>query len=188
MLCQERLAAQGLAHWEKGTDPDWQEIVKLERAVPAEIDEQVALGELWWELSAEAGTPLKWLYMERAAFWYRRAITKAAGKSNATIDQHRRRVVLERKQSGNAFAPRHPLDSTKIGDHWFKFYPDPIRWHTAVAICEKLGGQMACAETSDENLALAQFLLAQPEAKKTGKIWCVGWVTERGKEWRFPLA
>jgi hypothetical protein len=176
---------RGLVHWEKGSDPDWQELVNLERAEPREIDEQVALGELWWELSGESGTPLKWLYMERADYWYRQAITKAAGKTIATFDQHQRKMVLERKHSGNAFAPRHPLDSTKIGDHWFKFYPDPIRWHTAVAICEKLGGQLACPETPDENLALAQFLLAQPEARKTGKIVCWLGATDEEKKGDF---
>ena len=177
--------SRGLALWEKGADPDWQELVNLELAESKETDEQVALGEQWWEISGEAATPLKWLYMERADFWYRQAISKATGKTSATIDQHRRKVALERKHSGNAFAPRHPLDSTKIGDHWFKFYPDPIRWHTAVAICEKLGGQIACPKTPDENLALAQFLLAQPEAKKTGKIVCWLGATDEEKNGDF---
>jgi serine/threonine protein kinase len=175
----------GLTHWEKGSDVALQELAKLELAEPKDSEKQVALAERWWELSEKTSTPQKWLYMERAAYWYHKAAPKAAGKTKTTIDQRRQKLASERKLSGNAFAPRHPLDATKIGDHWYKFYSDPTKWHMAVAICEKLGGQLVCLETPAENQAIAQFLAGQATARQLTAMNCWLGATDEDKPGDF---
>jgi serine/threonine protein kinase len=158
-------------HLEKGADINLQAIARSEFEPPKEADKQAALGDAWWALFEKAGGPLRWLYMERAANWYRRAALEATGKAKSTIDQRRLKILQERKISGLAFALRHPLDAVKIGDRWYKVYSDPSRWHMAAAICEKLGGSLAIPDSPIKNEGVAQLVLAQTKKSESTMYW-----------------
>jgi len=144
--------------------------VKAEITGPRLADDQVAAGEHWWALADKAAGALKWAYMERAAVWYRRAAATAVGKSRTTLDQRMRVLSQQRKPSAFAFTARHPLDATRVGDHWYKRHPGAMHWQMARSICESVGGTLPMLKTAADNQALAQFLTAT--TKTEDKITC----------------
>jgi hypothetical protein len=162
---------RGEAHLDKGSDAAMQGLTRLQLVNPRELDKQLALADRWWEMYEKTTGPLKWLYMERAAQWYRRVGNRTAGKTKITVEQRRTKMTSERKTSGNAFAGRHPLDAVRIGERWYKFYPSPAGWQQAVDICEKLGGQLVTIESPAKNDAIARFLLSRGGNAENVSTW-----------------
>src|SRR5262249_9786638 len=84
----------GLPRLSKGGDDELKSLASADLAKPAAAEEQVKVGDGWWDLAKakpELGTtPLQ----RRAAFWYQRA---EAGLQGLTRDrvQERQKLVLE---------------------------------------------------------------------------------------------
>ena len=107
--------------------------------------------------------------------------------TNALVnDALRLKLVQERRNSGYAFAQRHPPDAVKVGDRWYKFYADPTRWHLASTICEKLGGSLAIVDSPAKNDAVARLALAQAGKSELVNFWVGG--SDEEKEGEFHWA
>jgi hypothetical protein len=155
----------------------------------------VAVGERWWELSEKEKNPtLKWVFMERAAVWYRQATPAAAaqaaakgsGKGKATIDRRKSLLTQTRKASGGAGGPRRPLDAQKIGDHWYSFYGVEMDWRFAALSCGRWGGSLVQIDTPQENQALGALALGKAGNVENVSFWMGANDREKEGEFRWP--
>lgn len=176
---------EGAAHLEKSTDVVLQAIARQEIDGPKGADQQAALADAWWGLFEKATGSARWIPLERAASWYRRAAPTLTGKAKTTMDQRRTKLTAERKLSNYAFAGRHPLDAVKIGDRWYKFYAEPTRWHLAAGICDRMGGTLAILDTPAKNDAVSQYALSQLTKSEQVTYWIGGSDEDKEGEFRW---
>ncbi len=66
----------GLPHLSKGSDPKLKAMAERERAEVMTAEEQVSLGDGWWEIAEKLPAPAKVAVQQRAATWYRAALAK----------------------------------------------------------------------------------------------------------------
>ncbi len=86
-------------------------------------------------------------------------------------------------------APRPPADAMAFGGHWYKVYDDPnqdLSWHEKKALCEKMGGYLACIESAEEQRFVAELVgdkyvsLGATDEKAEGV-----WVWVNGSPWEY---
>jgi serine/threonine protein kinase len=174
---------EALSHLEQGSDVILQAVAKQEAEPSTDPEKLASLGDSWWGLFEKASGPIRWIYMERAADAYRKVTSVLTGKAKATADQRKLKMIQERKQSGNAFAMRHPPDAVKYGERWYKFYPDAFSWRTAAAICEKLGGSLVTLQTPLVNDQIGQLVLSKAGKSEKVEVWTGG--NDEDKEGEF---
>ncbi|MBS0209702.1 MAG: protein kinase [Planctomycetes bacterium] len=169
-----------------GEDATLAAIADGETAKSHSADELAAQGDRWWGLFEKGEVPVKYLAMERAASWYRRALIASTGKPKATIGQRRQAAAQQRKASALAFVPRHPLDAVPIGGHWYKVYRSGVTWKQAAQFCEEIGGNLVIIDNADENQRVAQLIVASAKGKEERGITWLG-LTDEAKEgeWRW---
>jgi WD40 repeat protein len=73
---------------------------------------------------------------------------------------------------------RYPKDAVRFGDHYYKVYWGRTSWPEAVEECGRQGGQLACAETVEEQEFLAGL-------KGEGKVIWVGGFRNRAGQWQW---
>lgn len=168
----------GLAHLAQGGDAGLKAVALLEQAGPTTPEKQAEVADAWWKLGEreKATAPLKWLFCERAAEWYRRAGYKLDGPARKLAEQRLVQLATIRKTSGAAFATRHPLDAVPIGGRWYKLYRLSPEWGTARGGCERLGGSLPILDTQVQNTAVSEYLLqlAKSDKEELVRVWLGG--------------
>jgi len=77
---------QGLKHLAAGADAALAALARRELTQPSVPEDQFALAEEWWKLSADEKSPLKAPIEERAKHWYRKAAPFLSGEAKQTAD------------------------------------------------------------------------------------------------------
>lgn len=90
----------GLAFLVKASESALKTAALKDAANPDKPDDQVAIGDLWWDLADSVPTEDKAALHERAGFWYRQASAKVAGIGKAKIDKRLAQVNTERIARG----------------------------------------------------------------------------------------
>jgi hypothetical protein len=83
----------GLPLLAKGSDAALRELATKDLAQPTDADDQVALGDRWWELADQQPAPAKGVIRMRASSWYSQALARVTGLTKARIDARRREAA-----------------------------------------------------------------------------------------------
>lgn len=78
---------QGLPLLAKGNNTAWAKAAKLDLGQPSTADEQVAVGDAWWELSGNLRGGEQESLRQRAAHWYALAIPQLADDARAPLQE-----------------------------------------------------------------------------------------------------
>lgn len=70
---------QGLSNLAQGSDDALRALAQQEKTQPADAEAQVALGDAWYDYARKHQGLLRTRTQERAVFWYRKALSSAAG-------------------------------------------------------------------------------------------------------------
>lgn len=172
---------RALAMLALGSDEELKELAAKDLAGVEDAEEKVALADAWWDLASANEGEAQEAMQVRAEFWYRAAMPElsstllqekvrnrldnlaARDEPEAGSERLTKRQLLRRK-----YAP----DATEIGDHFYKVFWNSVPWQAAVSACDQMGGHLACAETMEEQRALA-------ELKGEGKVVWVGGYRDR---------
>jgi WD40 repeat protein len=79
--------AQGLPHLAKGGDETLRQIAELELTAPANPEDQVKLGDLWWALFEQTKGPEKADYADRCDKWYGAALPGLKGLTQTKVSK-----------------------------------------------------------------------------------------------------
>lgn len=93
--------ARGLAMLGKGSDEALKQLAARDASGASDTAAQVALGDSWWGLAAEAGVPFKRQMQLRASFWYQQANSNLSGLAKVKV-----RSRLDEIKSAQAPSPR----------------------------------------------------------------------------------
>jgi serine/threonine protein kinase/WD40 repeat protein len=71
----------------------------------------------------------------------------------------------------------HPADAVKIGNHWYKVNKGGGNWAAHAQWCKDQGGYLACVDSQEEALALAQLAAGKP-------MW-LGGIRNQAGQWSW---
>jgi len=77
----------GLGHLAKGSDPGPKAAAAADLASPAATGEQVATGDLWWELAEKESGLVRENVRRRACYWYLQALPQLAGLNRVRLER-----------------------------------------------------------------------------------------------------
>jgi hypothetical protein len=78
---------RGLPMLAKGSDPALKALADREIARPETADQQVALGDAWWDAASQKSGPARTGCLARAAHWYEQALPKLEGIAKIKADK-----------------------------------------------------------------------------------------------------
>lgn len=78
---------EGLSHLARGSDGALKAAAEKELSKPSEAPDQIAVGDLWWDLSEKDGSQTKSRLRARAAIWYLKARDQTTGLTRTRIDK-----------------------------------------------------------------------------------------------------
>jgi hypothetical protein len=149
----------GLPMLLKGSDKSLAALAERDLQCPDDhATSQFAMGDAWWNWSEREEAEARRAYRQRAAYWYRRALSELDGLDRATAE----RRILDAVSGAGAVtvlggaagsAPRipRPPDVMPFGAHFYRVSIAEVPWETAVRLCEEAGGRLVCLETRLEN-------------------------------------
>ena len=96
---------KGLAHLAKGSDESLRQIAELEIAAPANPEEQVKLGDLWWALFEQAKGHEKSEYADRCDKWYGTALPGLKGLTQTKVAKRIEELAAANKPAAGGAGP-----------------------------------------------------------------------------------
>src|SRR6185437_2141216 len=78
---------EGLAYLARGSDPALKALAERDLAKPGSAEDQKALADDWWEFAGTEKGPARAAILNRAAFWYRRALPFLSGLEKETVEK-----------------------------------------------------------------------------------------------------
>ena len=110
-----------------------------------------------------------------ASYWYQKALL---GGLTGLVKERVEKKLSEFAESDTKPPSKAPADAVKIGDHYYKVFWVKCLWSEALAKCKKMGGDLACCETQEEQRKI--FELTKHE-KENGAVWLGGRRDSSGK-------
>ncbi|MBI1349237.1 hypothetical protein GC163_23455 [bacterium] len=98
-----------------------------------------------------------------------------AGNINAAKAIQEKQEGLKSRQVGR------PLDAVRYKGHYYKLYPEKLRWEDARTRCEQMGGNLATIQDQDEN-ALVLLLM---EKSSVNQAWLGATDKRRESTWEW---
>jgi hypothetical protein len=78
---------EGLALLAQAGDRAFKAVAEQERAKPTEAEDQVRVGDAWWDLAAKATGRAKTQMQARALYWYEQAVPQLKGLAQARLEK-----------------------------------------------------------------------------------------------------
>jgi hypothetical protein len=196
----------GLPYLALSSDGGLKRVAELELTEPTVAEVQVKLGDAWWNSAKDQVAETKVRLQRRAAHWYRLALTDLTGLTKAKVNQRLaaipkrpkknssdpdtkkpEQVKPKRKQKPSANThpvlgyemKRHPQGALPFNRHWYFVFDRNTTWEDAQLRCQKMGGYLACLETSAEIHFIARLSKGRSNlwvggVKREDGVW--GWV------------
>jgi len=97
---------QGLPLLAKGSDVALRALAERDLAQPTAAADQVALGDLWWDLAEKEKSDRKGALLDRVQLWYEKALPESVGIAKAKIE----------KRLSSMTPSKRPIDLLKLVD------------------------------------------------------------------------
>ena len=175
----------GLAYLALGADAALKSLAVKELDRPATPDEQMALADAYSGLAEKEEGLAKSSLKARAAHWYRQAQPGLSGLRKAKVDKWLSEWEVEQADDSRPGArrrPQRPDDDVEFGGHYYKVFWQSVSWVQAKSYCERLGGYLACVETPEERVFLANL---KGQGRRHGKVVWVGGYRNHKGTWRW---
>ncbi len=78
---------QGLPHLAKGNDAALKTAATEDMKAPTKAEEQIAIGDLWWDAAEATKTSDKHGMLSRSGFWYGQALDETSGITKVRLDK-----------------------------------------------------------------------------------------------------
>jgi len=114
----------GLPMMARGNDAALKPVLDGELRKPAELREQLAIGDLWWNLAAPAAEPDRSRFPQRARYWYLKALANLSEPEKNKV----RRQVADRILVTPPVSSELRIFSRVEGGEEIDIFSDAIRW------------------------------------------------------------
>jgi WD40 repeat protein len=86
---------KGLPHFVLGSDATLKALAERDLAKPAKANDQLALGDAWWDLAEKEKDPAQRNLQRRAAYWYGLAYPELTGINKVKVEKRHQTAGLE---------------------------------------------------------------------------------------------